>query len=288
MKIDTLENFPPKWRRKPRCTYENTRGIEPYRSLPELIDKIKKDGVNPVDFLNKKIANGIQVVGLGETHDDVPIRNSEIDIIRQLIEKSARPLKHLALEFPTKYQIAINSFIKTGNEAVIRKALPKFYFERNLQEILDMAHKKEIKIDCVDGNWNMLIQVFNPFQTKEIRDKMIHERIAQISRSDPKSLTLAILGSHHISHVNDANLHLIRDSSYPKLNDLLPDTYLPIAYHTLRKHDVKKFDINIPRLGLLVPTGNDKRFDATRSGTFSDFCGNFGGIIFVSEDTNQI
>lgn len=280
MQIDTLETFPTDWRRKPKFTRETVRGIKPYKSITELLDKILTDGRDPVAFINEKITQGIQVVGLGETHDSSTIHQSEAIIVENLTNNSKRPLKHIAREFSIKLQPIVDSFMTTGDPTRLQRV---FHWHHYVLDMIDFARKHDIKVHLIDGNLYRQLQTLNPLPVKDIRDKIIHERIARISRTDPYSLTLAILGSNHVSYSSDAKINLVPDRTYPKLNDLLPHTYLPIAYHTIGQRDLKKLKITLPKTGLLVSTGTDSRFDVSYSGQFNDYCGNLSGIIFVSD-----
>ncbi|HCC84597.1 MAG TPA: hypothetical protein DEP87_02855 [Candidatus Pacebacteria bacterium] len=278
-----MEKIRPEYRRKPKFTRENTRGVERYHTIGEIIDKVKKDGIDPTDFIRSATANKIRTIGFGEHHFFSGCRTSEIEIITRLSDEAPRPLRHLALEFQYKHQSAIDEFMVSGDLSALIKAFPKLWQKNDWVEIVNLAQRKKIKIHCVDGNWKAILQALNPFEMKASRDKKIHEKIFQISKKNPDELTLAILGSHHISNLNDASFHPILDLSYPKLNDLLPNTYLPIVYKRLSEKDLKGAESLVPKSGLLVPTGDDNRFDATYFDDFDDYCGNYGGVIFVSE-----
>lgn len=272
---DNGQNF----HREPHITGKSKEKVRPYSSFEEMLEATRKIAVNPVDFIDYSIKNkGVGVVSLGEQHNIETIESSEMAIIEELINRAS--LKNLALEIFKKYQVAIDKYLSEGEMQQLLKDIPYLNNKKDLQKLIKFAMSNGVNIHCVDDSGASVVQALIPLAVRSVRDRKIHNNILELARKNNLPL-LAILGSLHTSHSDDATFHFIQDFAYPKLNDSLKEKYLPLAYCPLAKKHVERTNLSLPIIGTLIPTGIDKRFDVTFLKSISDYCGNYAGVIFV-------
>ena len=237
-------------------------------SQQELLQKIEVNGVNPTDSILNQIANGVRIIGLGESHKDIDTQTDHeatlFELLKAIQDKSPTKVSTLALEIKNPFKAAVEAFVKEG------LPLPAELLGQHgrlFPQILEYAKSNGIQLACVD-----LLLNDNPQ-----RDDAMHREVARIASINPDTVTLFYVGSGHVMHFGGTNRH-------HKLSDMYPrDKYLSILQNDLpRSEGVKK--------RTLLTNERDERFNQTPTHEYGmpwNVYGNYRATIFVPFDKNN-
>lgn len=152
-------------------------------ATPEQVEFLRKNQQEPVEMILKKLRGQVNVVGLGEMHNELDMELFAVQVMEKAAEQNL--VQFLALEIDTVKQNDINHFLETGN---ITPGLQEVLNQHNTgyRTILETARSNKLKVLCVDNH------------DTGSRDDFMSKTILQYQSANPDSKGLFYAGNGHI------------------------------------------------------------------------------------------
>lgn len=218
-------------------------------------------GRDPLELISQLGKDeSLRVIAFGETHFDPPMQAMTVEAIGKLGELG---FTHVALEMDSKCQGIIDDYMKSGDEAAMRKALGPVAVTDYWAPRIVAAREAGLKVVAMDKHLEKSRQ---PFSSKEEadashkaeaefdlqRDQIMFDNVDAILAGDPSARVILIGGSGHYGEQS-------HDPEHPTLGHKLKEKYPDAVATFVSQTDTATVDTLYPFLEgldapIIVPT----------------------------------